>query len=68
MRKDNTHLYIQSALLYTTSEGERRIKVHNLAIPITNVKSQPFEFLDINAITHFLARNALSRVNIHLSF
>lgn len=28
-------LFVQSALLYSTSEGQRRIRCHNIAIPIT---------------------------------
>lgn len=63
-RRDTTHLYIQSALLYSTSEGERRIRVHNLAVPITNMKHLPFEYIDINAMTHFFIRIALNRVSL----
>lgn len=62
-RRDTSHLYIQSALLYSTSEGERRIRVHNLAIPLTNMKHLPFEYLDVTATSHFLARLALNRVS-----
>lgn len=66
-RRDTSHLYIQSALLYSTSEGERRIRVHNLAIPLTNMKHLPFEYLDVNALTHYFTRVALSRVR-YLTF
>ena len=55
-------MYIQSALLYSTSEGERRIRVHNLAVPITNMKHLPFEYIDLNAMTHFYTRLSLNRV------
>ena len=63
-RRDQSHLYIQSALLYSTSEGQRRIRVHNLAIPLTNMKHLPFEFIDVNALTLIYARLALTRVII----
>jgi protein transport protein SEC24 len=63
-RRDTSHLYIQSALLFSTSEGERRIRVHNLAIPLTNMKHLPFEYLDITAMSHYFARLALNRVRI----
>lgn len=53
---------MQSALLYSSSEGERRIRVHNIAIPLTNMKHLPFEFLDVNAMTHYFSRMALCRV------
>ena len=62
-RRDTTHLYLQSALLYTTSEGERRIRVHNICVPLTNMKHVPFEYLDLNATTFLLARISLNRVS-----
>jgi protein transport protein SEC24 len=61
-RTDVSHLYIQSALLHTSSNGERRIRVHNMAVPLTNMKHLPFEFMDVNATTLYFARMALSRV------
>jgi protein transport protein SEC24 len=61
-RRDTSHIYIQSALLYSTSEGERRIRVHNAAIPLTNMKHLPFEHIDITATAHYFARVALNRV------
>lgn len=61
-RRDTSHLYIQSALLYSTSEGERRIRVHNMAVPLTNMKHLPFEYLDLTAMSHYFARVALHRV------
>jgi hypothetical protein len=66
-RRDTSHIYIQSALLYSTSEGERRIRVHNLAIPVTNMKHLPFEYLDVTATAHYFARVALNRVRLHNS-
>ena len=67
-RRDVTHVYVQSALLYSTSEGERRIRVHNLAVPLTNMKHLPFEHIDINALTHFYTRVALNRMNTNVNF
>lgn len=66
-RRDSSHVYIQSALLYSTSEGERRIRVHNFAVPLTNMKHLPFEHLDINALTHYFTRIALNSVRIKLN-
>lgn len=67
-RRDTSHVYIQSALLFTSSGGERRIRVHNLAIPLTNAKHLPFEHLDIVATTHFFARVALNRISTNVNF
>ena len=33
---DQQHMFVQTALLYSTADGERRIRVHNAAIPLTN--------------------------------
>ena len=62
-RRDHTHVYIQSALLYSSSNGERRIRVHNIAVPLTNMKHLPYEFLDVNATALFFTRLALNRVS-----
>jgi len=42
--------------------------VHNLAIPLTNTKHLPFEFLDINAMSHYFARMALNRLATNVNF
>ncbi len=67
-RRDTSHVYIQSALLYSTSEGERRIRVHNIAVPLTNMKHLPFEYIDMTATAHYFARVALSRMNTNVNF
>jgi hypothetical protein len=54
-------LFIQSALLYSSSEGQRRIRCHNIAIPMTASINDAYEFLDISATSHLLLRKALSR-------
>lgn len=35
-RINKNFLFVQSALLYSTSEGQRRIRCHNIAIPLTS--------------------------------
>jgi protein transport protein SEC24 len=67
-RRDTSHLYIQSALLYSTSEGERRIRVHNIAVPLTNMKHLPFEYLDVTATALYFGRLALSRLATNVNF
>ena len=54
--------------MYSSSEGERRIRVHNLAIPLTNMKHAPYEYIDINATTLIFARIALSRLQTNVNF
>lgn len=66
-RRDPALLYIQSALLYSTTGGERRIRVHNAAVPLTNQKSEAYEYIDITGLTFHLARVALNRMNSKLN-
>ena len=58
---DQKHMFVQSALLYSTAEGERRIRVHNAAIPLTNIPNLPFDYLDTSALTLYWARMAIAR-------
>ena len=54
-------LFVQSALLYSSSEGERRIRCHSIAIPLVTNMMEAHEFLDINGISAMLLRKALAR-------
>lgn len=47
--QDN-YLYIQSALLYTHFDGSRRIRVHNLCLPLSNKISIIHESIDSEAM------------------
>ena len=62
---EGTEALIQCAVLYTTNEGQRRIRVHNLSIPITTTISGCFRNADLDAIYSFLAKRAVSRMMKH---
>lgn len=47
---DRKYLSIQNALLYTTSQGERRIRVATLCLPVTSSLSDLFKFADVDAV------------------
>ncbi|KAF7670377.1 hypothetical protein LDENG_00228470 [Lucifuga dentata] len=51
----------QAALLYTSSKGERRIRVHTLCLPVVNSLSDIFAGADIQAMTGLLACMAVDR-------
>ncbi|KAL4457088.1 hypothetical protein ABPG74_014726 [Tetrahymena malaccensis] len=57
-----TNLSIQTALLYTTSDGERRIRSHNYIIPLTSDPYDIYKQADCSALTAYLARNAISKI------
>jgi protein transport protein SEC24 len=41
--------YFQAALLYTTLQGQRRIRVHTMALQVTNEIGTMFKFADLDA-------------------
>eukprot|EP00917_Polyrhabdina_sp_WS-2016_P029410 GHVP01062671.1.p1 GENE.GHVP01062671.1~~GHVP01062671.1.p1 ORF type:complete len:867 (+),score=119.62 GHVP01062671.1:305-2602(+) len=51
--------YIQSALLYTTNEGERRIRVHNTGILLTHNPNEVIEFANPEVLVSTLATLAI---------
>eukprot|EP00456_Euglypha_rotunda_P033241 TRINITY_DN25791_c0_g1_i1.p1 TRINITY_DN25791_c0_g1~~TRINITY_DN25791_c0_g1_i1.p1 ORF type:complete len:452 (+),score=85.46 TRINITY_DN25791_c0_g1_i1:194-1357(+) len=53
---------IQTALLYTTSEGERRIRVHTLSIPITQAMASVFRSADLDAIINLSLKQAVRQI------
>lgn len=48
--------YVQCALLFTSSNGERRIRVHTLAVPIVSDMSEMYKGLDCGALTCVLGK------------
>jgi len=54
-----THVTIQAALLYTSSEGERRIRVMTQALPVTSLTSEVVASIDADACCTLLAKQAL---------
>jgi len=51
----------QGALLYTTTKGERRIRVHTLSLPVTSKLSDVYTYADQEAIVCALSRLAVDR-------
>uniref|UniRef100_A0A6J0TP85 Protein transport protein Sec24A isoform X1 n=1 Tax=Pogona vitticeps TaxID=103695 RepID=A0A6J0TP85_9SAUR len=51
----------QSALLYTSSKGERRIRVHTLCLPVVSQLNDVYLGADVQAITGLLANMAVDR-------
>ncbi|CAD8167868.1 unnamed protein product [Paramecium pentaurelia] len=58
------NLYIQTALLYTSTQGERRIRVHNFCIPISNSIKTIYSQIDQSCLAISLFKIALSQLNI----
>ncbi|XP_048764632.2 protein transport protein Sec24A-like isoform X2 [Ostrea edulis] len=58
---DTNTVCFQAALLYTSSKGERRIRVHTLCLPVTNQLSEIYAGADQQAIAGLLAKMAVDR-------
>lgn len=60
-RISRKYVFVQTALLYSTSEGQRRIRCHTMAVPLTNSVNECYDHLDIAAVSALLMRKALNR-------
>lgn len=50
---------MQAALLYTTSSGERRIRVHTIQLPVTSGLNALYDAADVDACINLQARIAM---------
>ncbi|RKP23249.1 hypothetical protein SYNPS1DRAFT_31035 [Syncephalis pseudoplumigaleata] len=50
----------QCALLYTRSDGQRRIRVHNLSVPATSVMGNLFRYADMDTCVNYLLKAAMA--------
>ncbi|KAL2917952.1 COPII coat Sec23p-Sfb3p heterodimer component [Polyrhizophydium stewartii] len=53
--------YIQAALLYTTAEGQRRVRVHNLSLPATSQLVNVFRYAEMDTSINFFAKAAIQQ-------
>jgi len=53
---DKRDAYFQCAVLYTSSAGERRVRLHNLAVPVSQVLGNVFRFADMDATMTYCAK------------
>nr|XP_018670361.1 protein transport protein Sec24A isoform X1 [Ciona intestinalis] len=58
---DLSAVCFQAALLYTTSKGERRIRVHTLCIPVVKSPAEVFNSVDCVAVISLLSKMAVDR-------
>ncbi|KAM9312521.1 protein transport protein Sec24A [Gastrophryne carolinensis] len=58
---DTPVVSFQSALLYTSSKGERRIRVHTMCLPVVSALSDIYAGADVQAVVGLLANMAVDR-------
>ena len=56
-------IYLQSCLLYSHGDGTRRMRVHNLCIPVSSNNNEIFQSIDVEFLSAFYAQRIC-----HLAF
>ncbi|RPD55953.1 sec24-like protein [Lentinus tigrinus ALCF2SS1-6] len=59
---DRQYAFIQSAILYTTREGQRRVRVHNLALRVVTLAGNVFQYADMDATVSLLIRESIAKL------
>jgi protein transport protein SEC24 len=60
--KGNKFVFFQSALLYTTSSGRRRVRVSTLGLRTSSEAADVFRSADFSAVTALLTRQAITNL------
>lgn len=59
---ENEMVSFQCAVLHTTSEGQRRIRIHNLALKVTSAMANIFRMADLDALIQLFCKRAVSQL------
>ncbi|CCA67291.1 related to Protein transport protein Sec24C [Serendipita indica DSM 11827] len=57
-----TQAYLQSALLYTTAAGERRVRVCNLSLPVVSLAGNVYRYGDYEGVVAAFAKTAIMQM------
>lgn len=58
---ERADVYIQMALLYTTADGHRRVRVHNLVLGVASQLNNVFRNAEMDCTVNFLARSMVQQ-------
>ncbi|KAH3743632.1 protein transport protein Sec24A [Pelomyxa schiedti] len=59
---NSLYCYLQNALLYTSMDGQRRIRVSTLCLPVVSTVDQLFKSIDVEAFLNLTARAAIEKI------
>lgn len=61
--RENSESYVQAALLYTTAEGSRRVRVSTLPLPVSSALAEVWRSADLDSTLGYLSRWARTKLN-----
>jgi protein transport protein SEC24 len=61
---ENSKIFIQVALLYTSLSGQRRIRIHNLSLSVCNQYSQMFSTCELDTLLNYVAKLACRSIAV----
>ncbi|KAM0748281.1 hypothetical protein T439DRAFT_291785 [Meredithblackwellia eburnea MCA 4105] len=53
--------HFQCAVLYTSASGQRRVRVHNLAVPVTSLLANVFRFADMDTTIAYITKESITQ-------
>ena len=56
------YLFIQSSLLYSFGDGKRRIRIHNLCLPLSNEPKRIFESMNSEIISNYYIKMTIDKL------
>ncbi|KAH9478696.1 Protein transport protein Sec24D [Psilocybe cubensis] len=57
------HAFLQCAVLYTSVEGQRRVRVINLAMDVVELAGSLFQYADLESVLSHFAKEAMSTMS-----